>query len=347
MEKRKCGNSDLELSVLGLGCWAFGGGKYWGNQDQEDVIKTVKSAVDLGINYFDTAEAYNDGNSESSLGEAIQGIPRDKLIIGTKISPSNTNPKVLMEHCEASLKRLKTDYIDLYMVHWPITLKAIAHFTDQKVKCPSIEDAFVTLRKLKEQGKIRYIGISNFSKNKLKEVFNANTEIVVNELPYNLLCRAIEYDILPECIKQGVGVIGYFALLQGILADIYPALDDVPAMQRRTRHFDSRKCNDVRHGENGAEEETNECLKQIRMIAKEYGLTMPQIALKWAIANREISCTLAGARNKAKLEDNVHSVKEPLTKDIVEKLNKVTDNLKEKLGRSFDYYETVSNDRTI
>jgi aryl-alcohol dehydrogenase-like predicted oxidoreductase len=128
---------------------------------------------------------------------------------------------------------------------------------------------------------------------------------------------------------------------------MYPDLDDVSAMQRRTRHFDSRKCHDVRHGENGAEEETNECLKQIRMIAKEYGLTMPQIALKWAIANREISCTLAGARNIAKLEDNVQSVKESLTEDIVEKLNKVTDNLKEKLGRSFDYYETASNDRTI
>jgi myo-inositol catabolism protein IolS len=347
MEKRKCGDSDLELSVLGLGCWAFGGGKYWGYSDQEAINKMVKSAVDLGINYFDTAEAYNEGNSERSLGEAIQGIPRDKLIIGTKISPSNTNPQVLVEHCEASLKRIKTDYIDLYMVHWPITLKAIAHFTDQKVECPSINDAFATLRRLKEQGKIRYIGISNFAENKLKEVVDTNTEIVVNQLPYNLLCRAIEYDILPECIKHGIGVIGYFALLQGVLADIYPALDDVPAMQRRTRHFDSRKCNDVRHGENGAEEETNECLKQIRIIAQENGLTMPQISLKWAIANREISCTLAGARNIAKLEDNVHSVKEPLTKDVFEKLNKVTDNLKEQIGKSFDYYETASNDRTI
>jgi myo-inositol catabolism protein IolS len=347
MEKRKCGDSDLELSVLGLGCWAFGGGKYWGYSDQEAINKMVKSAVDLGINYFDTAEAYNEGNSERSLGEAIQGIPRDKLIIGTKISPSNTNPQVLVEHCEASLKRIKTDYIDLYMVHWPITLKAIAHFTDQKVECPSINDAFATLRRLKEQGKIRYIGISNFAENKLKEVVDTNTEIVVNQLPYNLLCRAIEYDILPECIMHGIGVIGYFALLQGVLADIYPALDDVPAMQRRTRHFDSRKCNDVRHGENGAEEETNECLKQIRIIAQENGLTMPQISLKWAIANREISCTLAGARNIAKLEDNIHSVKEPLTKDVFEKLNKVTDNLKEQIGKSFDYYETASNDRTI
>jgi myo-inositol catabolism protein IolS len=87
MEKRKCGDSDLELSVLGLGCWAFGGGTYWGYSDQEAINKTVRSSVDLGITYFDTAEAYNDGNSERSLGEAIQGIPRDKLIIGTKISP--------------------------------------------------------------------------------------------------------------------------------------------------------------------------------------------------------------------------------------------------------------------
>jgi aryl-alcohol dehydrogenase-like predicted oxidoreductase len=242
---------------------------------------------------------------------------------------------------------MRTDYIDLYMVHWPITPQAIAHFTDQKMECPSVEAAFETLRKLKEQGKIRYIGVSNFAKKRLDEALDTHTEIVINELPYNLLCRAIEYDILPECISRGIGVIGYFPLLQGVLADITPALDDVPAMQRRTRHFDSRKCSAVRHGEHGAEGETDDCLTQIRIIAREHGLTMPQIALKWAIANRAISCTLAGARNTAKLEDNVHSIQEPLTDDVLEQLNTVTDALKEKLGGSFDYYETAANDRTI
>ena len=346
MEIRQIGKSKLQLAVLGLGCWPFGGGKYWGGQDQKDVNDVVKAAVDLGINYFDTAEAYNDGESERSLGLAIQGVPRDKMVIGTKISPSNTRPDVLAAHCEQSLKRLGTDYIDLYMVHWPITPKAIAHFTDEKIAAPSVEEAFATLRKLKKEGKIRYIGVSNFAPNKLKEALDTETEIVINELPYNLLCRAIEYETMPYCAKQGVGILGYMVLLQGILADVYPTLDDVPTWQRRTRHFDSRKCEEVRHGEDGAEAETNESLAGIREIARDCGMTMPEVAIKWAIANPAITCVLAGSRNVKELRANVKAVEEPLPKEAVAKLNLVTDKLKQKLGPSFDYYETSSNDRT-
>lgn len=346
METRKSGKSQLELAVLGLGCWPFGGGKYWGGQEQKDVNDVVKAAVDLGINYFDTAEAYNDGESEKSLGIAIKGVPRHKVIIGTKISPSNTRADVLTAHCEQSLQRLGTDYIDLYMVHWPITSKAIAHFTDEKIEVPSVDDAFATIRRLKEQGKIRYIGVSNFAPSKLKEALDTKTEIVINELPYNLLCRAIEYETLPQCAAEGVGILGYMVLLQGILADIYPTLDDVPTWQRRTRHFDSRKCEEVRHGEEGAEAETNEALAGIRAIARDYGMTMPEMAIKWAIANPAITCVLAGSRNVKELKANVEAVEKPLPKEAVEKLNQVTDKLKNKLGTSFDYYETASNDRT-
>lgn len=346
MEYRKCGKNELELAVLGLGCWPFGGGKYWGSQAQTDVNNVVKAAVDLGINYFDTAEAYNDGESERSLGLAIQDVPRDKIIIGTKISPSNTRPEILIAHCEQSLQRLGTDYIDLYMVHWPITRKGIAHFTSEDIGVPDVDDAFATLRRLKEEGKIRYIGVSNFAPNKLKEALDTNTEIVINELPYNLLCRAIEYDILPECVNQGVGILGYMVLLQGILADIYPTLDDVPTWQRRTRHFDSRKCAEVRHGEEGAESETNQALASIRTIAQDYGMTMPEIAIKWAIANPAITCALVGSRNVRELEANVKALEKPLPKEAVEKLNQATEALKQKLGRSFDYYETAANDRT-
>lgn len=346
MERRKSGKSQLELAILGMGCWPFGGGKYWGSQAQKDVNDVVKAAVDFGINYFDTAEAYNDGASEKSLGLAIQGVPRDKVIIGTKISPSNTRPDILTAHCEQSLKRLETDYIDLYMVHWPITPKAIAHFTDEKMAVPDVDDAFATLRKLKDQGKIRYIGLSNFAPNKLKEALDTKTEIVINELPYNLLCRAIEYEIMPQCVAKGVGILGYMVLLQGILADIYPTLDDVPTWQRRTRHFDSRKCSEVRHGESGAEAETNEALIGIRAIARDYGMTMPEIAIKWAIANPAITCALVGSRNVKELKANVEALEKPLPKEAIEKLNQVTDKLKQKLGTSFDYYETASGDRT-
>lgn len=346
MEKRKCGNSDLELSVLGLGCWPFGGGTYWGGQEQGVVNDIIKAAVDLGINYFDTAEVYNDGASEQSLGIAIKQVPRDQVIIGTKISPANTQPEILISHCEESLRRLGTDYIDLYMVHWPITPKAIAHFNSEQIDCPRVEDAFATLRKLKAQGKIRYIGVSNFANNKLQEALETETEIVINELPYNLLCRAIEEETIPFCQQKGVGILGYMVLLQGILADIFPTLDDVPVWQRRTRHFDSRKCKEVRHGENGAENETNQTLESIRCIANDYGLTMPEIAIKWAVSNKAITCVLAGSRNVKELEKNVNAVEESLSPEAVARLNAATESLKHKLGLSFDYYETAEHDRT-
>ncbi len=346
MERRNCGTSDLELAVLGLGCWPFGGGKYWGGQEQTDVNAVVKAAVALGVNYFDTAEAYNDGASETSLGLALRGVPRDKVIIGTKISPSNTRPDILTAHCEQSLQRLGTDYIDLYMVHWPITPKGIAHFTNEP-DCPGVDEAFATLRRLKETGKIRYIGVSNFAPNQLQQALDTRTELVINELPYNLLCRAIEYRILPYCVANGVGILGYMVLLQGILADIYSTLDDVPTWQRRTRHFDARKCAEVRHGENGAEPETNSALAAIRGIAREYGLTMPEIAVKWALANPALTCVLAGSRNVLELEANVKAATEPLPPEALQLLNQATEPLKAKLGPSFDYYETAANDRTV
>jgi myo-inositol catabolism protein IolS len=348
MEKRVCKNSDLELSVLGTGCWAFGGGDYWGDQDQKDVNDVVHASVDLGINYFDTAEAYNEGRSEASLGEAHKGISRDRFLIGTKVSPSNCYKKILIAHCEASLRHLQTDYIDLYMVHWPIHAHSIRHFTDDASiinKPPSISEALEALQLLKKQGKIRNFGVSNFSYNRLKDL--PLHEIAMNELPYNLLCRAIEYDALPLCEQNGIGVFGYMALLQGILADIYPSLEDVPVWQRRTRHFNCKSTKECRHGEEGIEKETDIALMNIRRICKETELLMPALAVKWILGNPAITCTLVGSRNIRELEANVNAVKGTLSDDIREELNRVTLPVKEKLGNHFDYYESVENDRTL
>ncbi|MBN1183990.1 MAG: aldo/keto reductase [Bacteroidales bacterium] len=348
MEKRVCKNSGLELSVLGTGCWAFGGGEYWGDQNQKDVDSVVHESVEQGINYFDTAEAYNEGRSETSLGQAIIGIARDKILIGTKISPSNCYKETLIEHCEASLKRLQTDYIDIYMVHWPVHPHSIRHFTKDKSiieNPPEISEAIETLQILKSQGKIRHFGVSNFSRNRLENL--PLEEIVVNELPYNLLCRAVEYDTLPFCQGKGIGVIGYMALLQGILADIYPTLDDIPVWQRRTRHFDSKRTKECRHGEDGAEEETNTALKGIRRLCKESGFSMAEITIKWILGNPAITCMLIGSRNTIELEANVKAVQGPLSEEIKSKLDRITLPLMEKLGNHFDYYESAENDRTL
>jgi myo-inositol catabolism protein IolS len=345
----KTGNgekSGLRLPVLGMGCWPFGGGEYWGEQSQDDVNLTVRRAVDLGVHYFDTAEAYNQGRSEESLGIALRGLPRDKLIVGTKLSPSHGRPQAVVEHCEASLRRLGTEYIDLYMVHWPMLPHSVVHFSKDG-DCPPAAEAFAALEKLRRQGKIRHVGVSNFGVEVLEEARATGVEIAVNELPYNLLCRAIEREMLPYCRRIGVGVIGYMALMQGLLADIYPTLDDVPLWQRRTRHFSPARAGELcRHGEAGAEAETNAALAAIRSIATREGKTMPEIAIQWAVAGEGITCTLVGARNERELEANVRAAAAPLDPAVVAELNAATEPLMRKLGPSFDYYEHTDRDRT-
>ncbi len=348
MQKRKCKSVNIELSVLGTGCWTFGGGEYWGDQNQKDVTEVVHASVDLGINYFDTAEVYNDGRSEASLGEAIKGILRHKIVIGTKVSTSNCYKDILIKHCEASLKRLQTDYIDLYMIHWPIHPNSISHFTnDQKIieNPPKIHETIEAFRILKQQGKIREFGISNYSSGRMSDL--PISEIAVNELPYNLLCRAAEYDTLPFCQEQGIGGIGYMALLQGILSDKFATLKAVPAWRRRTRHFNSMGANECRHGEKGAEAETDAALAGIRNLCKKTGLSMVEISMQWILANPAITCSLVGSRNIQQLEANVKSIEQPLDKEIKAELDRITRPLMNKLGNHLDYYESAVNDRTM
>jgi myo-inositol catabolism protein IolS len=349
MEGRRCGKSDWTLSALGLGCWSFGGGAYWGDCNQADADAVVRRAVELGITYFDAAEAYNNGRSEAALGIALKGVPREQVLIGTKVSPSHCYSQALPTHCDASLRRLGLDYLDLYMVHWPIHPHSIRHFTDDRATIdnpPTVREAFDSLMRLKAQGRIRHIGVSNFGPSRLREALAVCPEIVVNQLPYSLLTRAVEREAFPECRRLGVGVIGYMTLLQGILADLYPTLNDVPAHQRRTRHFHHSRCELTRHGEAGAEDETNAALAGIRQVAQECGLGMAELAIKWALASRDLTCCLVGARSVRKLEENVRAAREPLPGGIVERLNGITAPLLTALGESFDYYESRANDRT-
>ena len=346
IETRQCGDGALKLPALGIGCWSFGGGDYWGPQQQSDVEAVVRRAVECGCNFFDTAEAYNNGESEISLGRALKEIPRDNVLLATKISPSNTAPETLVQHCDASLRRLQTDYIDLYMVHWPITAHSIRHFTTEKLEVPRVQDAFNTLVRLQKTGKIRHIGVSNFGRIKLDEAIATGAKIVINELPYSLLARAIESEILPYCRAKGIGVVAYMPLLQGVLADHYASFDLLPASRRRTRHFDSRSNPACRHGLNGAEKETQATLENIRRIARRNHLGTPEIALKWVLAREGITSTLCGSRNVRRLEANVQAASQRLARDIVEELNVATVLLRKKLGPSFDYYENPANDRT-
>ncbi|MEM2936777.1 MAG: aldo/keto reductase [Candidatus Bathyarchaeia archaeon] len=291
MERRRCGKSDIDISVLGIGCWSFGGGDYWGPQDQRDVEAVVQAALDCGINYFDTAETYNDGRGEESLGKALKGR-RHEAVIGTKVSPGNTKPSVLREHCEASLRRLQTEYIDIYMIHWPIP--------DHK----QAKDAFKTLIELQSEGKIRSIGVSNHGVQQLSEAMDTGARIDVDQLCYNLLSRAIEVDVLPFLRQHEIGVLAYMPLLQGILTGKYCTADEVPPVRARTRHFRGNRPGS-RHGEAGAEEELFEALDGIREAALNEGIPMSQLALAWVMAKPGVTSVLAGTRNLLQLQENI------------------------------------------
>lgn len=349
MQYKKCGKYDLKLSSLGLGCWKFGGGDYWGEISDKDAVNAVCAAVDCGINYFDTAEVYNDGRSESTLGLALKSVPRDKVVVGSKVSPSNAYAGELEEHCEDSLRRLDIDCIDLYMVHWPLNPYSLEHFTDnpEKIKNPpSMRETVTSLEKLKKAGKIRYYGVSNFGPMPMSKAAECSGQLTVNQLPYSLLTRAIEFDTIPYCQKEGIGIIGYITLMQGILTGKYEKFTEVPEMQRRTRHFDNGKNLKARHGGKGFEAKTQTALDRLFTIAEECGISIADLAIKWAVANPANTCAIVGSVNPDRIAKNVEAVSAPLTQELIDSLNSATNELKQVMGTSFDYYAPPNEDRT-
>ncbi len=349
MKRYKCGNSELKLSSLGLGAFAFGGGDYWGERSQKAINKAVRKGFELGINYFDTAEIYNEGRSEKSLGKALKPLPREKYIIGTKLSPSNAYPGKIKEHCESSLKRLNTDYIDIYLLHWPINIQSLKHFTDDQSvldKPPNGREAMDAMRQLKADGKVRYLGVSNFDTAALQTLDGDLDYIVSNQLPYSLLTRAIEYDILPFCRDHSIGIIGYITLMQGLLTGKYLNINSLPKMRRRTRHFNHRTSPLSRHGVNGHESTTDKTLRKIKQIGEEAGHSVSEMAIKWAVQNPDITCSLVGGTNEEYIVKNIKAAENPLEDEVYQRLNTATKELKDEMGKSFDYYEHPDNDRT-
>jgi len=347
MKYRDCGESGFRLPVMGIGCWSYGGGDYWGAQSQRDVDEVINTALDVGCNYFDSAEGYNNGDSESALGQALKSR-RNEAIIGTKISPSNCKPKSLRLHCEASLRRLGTEYIDLYMIHWPLNSHSVSRTTtDERILSnpPTLHEAVQTLGELQEEGKIRHIGISNFGVKQMKEVLECGVKIAVNQLPYSLLFDPIKSEIVPYCRENGIGVIGYMSLMQGLLTGKYGDADSMPPNRTRVRHFRGDRPGS-RHGEAGAEKETFEALAKIREITDELGLPMHLLSLAWSMANPDVTCTIVGARNKAQLLDNLKALDIELNKDTMATLEKVTKSLMLKLGTSIDLFEHTEKSRS-
>lgn len=347
MQYKTIGKSDIKVSRMAIGCWSYGGGSYWGQQSQQDVDAVVHQALDTGINCFDTAEVYNDGNSEIALGKALKGRRSDAVII-TKIKTSNC--KNVRKTLEASLNRLGTDYVDVYMVHWPFNYASIKHFTDDADilnNPPTAEETFHQLSMLKKEGLIRSIGISNFGVQQMTEALKMGADIDLNELSYNILSRAIEKEIAPFCTENNISILGYSALQQGLLTGKYASLDQLPPPQAHSRHFSQKRGGAAaRHGEEGAEAEINEVLSTLRRISADTGIPVHELSLGWMMGKPFIDSVLVGCRNTEQFSKNLTACQRVLSPDIMQEIDRVSLPVWEKLGDSPDYYENRKNSRT-
>ncbi len=314
-------HNGLVFPSMGIGCWSYGGGDYWGSQAQSDVNEVVGMALDAGVNFFDTAVGYNNGRSEDALGIALKSR-RKEALIGTKTG--NTNPKTLSHQLEDSLRRLKTDYVDLYMIHWP------------NPKYP-VDDVFESLTRLKAAGKVRAIGVCNFGRQQLSESMAINAQIEINQVCYNLLSRAIELEIVPLCQKNQISILAYMPLLQGILADRFQRVEDIPPQQSRFRHFRSNR-EMSKHSESGAEAEMWQTLEQIRQICRDENQPMSRLAIAWIMAKSAVSCVLVGTRNADELAQNLETINYIISPELEQKLDQITVPLRDQMGGNADYF---------
>jgi aryl-alcohol dehydrogenase-like predicted oxidoreductase len=346
MKKVKLGKSDIQVSAMTVGCWPFGGGEYWGEQSQKDVDNVVHAALDLGVNTFDTAEMYNNGESERSLGKALKGR-RNEAVVISKIGPSNCHH--VRKHCVESLQRLGMDYLDVYMLHWPINKLAVEHFTSDKSIIsapPTVEEAYAQLDELKKEGLIRSIGMSNFGRTQMEEVVATGVQVDVNEMSYNIVSRAIEAEIAPYCLENNISIIGSMGLQQGLLAGIYKTPDDVPKHQAHSRHYpDHRGGGTSRHGEAGAEKELFEVVDQLRKIADDLHVHIAQLAIAWILKKPFMTSTLVGSRNIDELKTNVAACSLAISDETEALIDKISQPVLDILGNNPDYYEHSSKSR--
>ncbi len=329
MEYRRLGTTDMQVSVIALGCWPFAGGQYWGDQDDQASIDTVHAALAGGINFFDTAEGYEDGYSERILGRALVGR-RGEAIVATKVSATNLRPEDVAIACERSLQNLQMDYVDLYQIHWPNHDVPLA-------------ETVGALERLKEQGKIRAIGVSNFAVGDLTDVV-ALTHVETDQLPYSLLWRVIERDIQPLLVKEGIGIICYSSLAQGLLTGRYKNADEVPEGLTQSRWYSGTRPL-AGHGEPGVETEVFEALDTLHGLADEAGVSMATMALAWVKVQPAVTCFLVGARNPEELSWNLPVNDVSLPADLLGRLSAATDTVKEKLGDNADMWVVPSRMR--
>jgi Predicted oxidoreductases (related to aryl-alcohol dehydrogenases) len=294
-ETRRLGNNGPEITTVGFGAWAAGGpwAVGWGPQNDDDSIAAIRRAIELGINWIDTAAIYGLGHSEEVVGRALQGISPDRVMVFTKCGrvmregaerPSgDLRPATIRRECEDSLRRLNRDVIDLYQIHWP----------DKENETP-LEDSWATMAALQDEGKVRHIGVSNFTVEHL-ETCEAIRHVDSLQPPYSLLRREIEDELLPWCPRHGVGVIVYSPMQAGLLSGSF----DI----KRVAEDDWRRNHP--YFQEPALSQHLEFVERLRPIATRHHKTVGQLAVAWTLRDKVVTGAIVGARRPDQVEENV------------------------------------------
>jgi aryl-alcohol dehydrogenase-like predicted oxidoreductase len=295
METKKLANSDMHLTRVGYGAWAIGGGGWefaWGPQDDADSIGAINRALELGINWIDTAAVYGTGHSEEVVATALKQWKGKRPYVFTKctlrwdesrkVHPDHSAASIRQE-CEDSLRRLQTDVIDLYQMHWPPSDNG-----------PKLEEAWQAMSDLKKEGKVRWIGVSNFDVSQMERAAKI-APITSDQPPYSLVRRQVEESVLPYCLKNGIGVISYAPMASGLLtgAMTRERAAALPADDFRSRNpeFKEPKLS-----------KNIELVERLRRIGARHGRGPGEVAIAWALRHPAIAGAIVGARNAKQAE---------------------------------------------
>jgi aryl-alcohol dehydrogenase-like predicted oxidoreductase len=317
---RRLGNSTLQLTPIGLGAWAIGGEWQfgWGPQEDAESIATIRRAVERGLNWIDTAPAYGLGHSEEVVGRALRDIPRsERPYVFTKCSLVwDENKKVshslqaasIRREVEGSLRRLETDRIDLYQIHWPAWPASPAGHDPG-----SIEEAWTTLTALRNEGKVAFIGVSNFDVPQLKQIQAIETPTSLQP-PYSMLRPEIESDALPFCLAHNIGVIPYSPMQSGLLTGRMTR-ERIAALPggdwRRNSRFFQEPILSKAQG----------LVERLQHVAARHGRVPGEVAIAWTLRHPAITATIVGARNPAQVDELAGVLEFRLSEAEVEELS--------------------------
>ncbi|MGF1588146.1 MAG: aldo/keto reductase [Pleurocapsa sp.] len=302
MKTRSLGTSEIQITPILMGTWQAGK-RMWAGIDDEESVSAIRAAVEAGITTIDTAEVYGEGHSEQIVAKAV-GDLRDQLVYASKVFANHLQYDQVIAACDRSLTNLKTDYLDLYQIHWPS-----GSFNNEVVP---IEETMNALNKLKEDGKIRAIGVSNFNRTQLEEAAQYG-RIDSLQPPYSLFWRKIETDAVPYCVEHNISILAYSSLAQGLLTGKFS-----PGHQFAKE--DHRSANVLFQGENF--ERAQNALEQLKPIAEKHSCTLAQLSLAWLIAQPQTNA-IAGARTAAQAQDNAKAASVNLSPDELQAIDRI------------------------